>query len=319
MDEKMMDDMNERMNERMNKDMNDRMNKMYKKNEKMYNDIKYKKNMFDGNECDPIWGLGMDDIHEDDPLKKYKRETADAKEDYEEESARLKREYEIETNRQKREYEIDSARQKREYEIELAAHLKKMEEDAEAKMKEEEDAEVKMSDEERAKMSDKFWGKNEEEPSRFNHDKRRYDEWGNKYCNGGGYYTWGSRKTHNGSHGYYDPNTGNHHSPNSDNPFGEQFRGSEWDDIHEKFKEAFKGFSGFNDGPSEKIQKALKVLGIINTDTNETIKYKYRELVRKWHPDRWCQQPLKNQKIAENNLKVINNHYDIIKGYKRIQ
>lgn len=55
-----------------------------------------------------------------------------------------------------------------------------------------------------------------------------------------------------------------------------------------------------------------KVLGVSPNDNEETIKKAYRNLVKKYHPDRYANSPLAEQ--ASEKLKEINLAYDIITG-----
>lgn len=53
-----------------------------------------------------------------------------------------------------------------------------------------------------------------------------------------------------------------------------------------------------------------KVLGIENTASDEEVKAAYRELVRKYHPDNYHDNPLAD--LAEEKMKEINLAYDTI-------
>lgn len=53
-----------------------------------------------------------------------------------------------------------------------------------------------------------------------------------------------------------------------------------------------------------------EVLGVSETATNEEIRAAYLKLVKKYHPDRYQDNPLKN--LADEKLKAINQAYDTI-------
>ena len=53
-----------------------------------------------------------------------------------------------------------------------------------------------------------------------------------------------------------------------------------------------------------------EVLGVSPTDDEETIKRAYRELAKKYHPDRYVNNPLAD--LAEEKMKEINKAYDMI-------
>ena len=52
------------------------------------------------------------------------------------------------------------------------------------------------------------------------------------------------------------------------------------------------------------------VLGVSNTASDEEIKKAYRELVRKYHPDNYHDNPLAD--LAQEKMKEINEAYDTI-------
>lgn len=53
-----------------------------------------------------------------------------------------------------------------------------------------------------------------------------------------------------------------------------------------------------------------QVLGVSETATDDEIRTAYRELVKKYHPDKYQDNPLKN--LADEKLKQINEAYDTI-------
>lgn len=53
-----------------------------------------------------------------------------------------------------------------------------------------------------------------------------------------------------------------------------------------------------------------KVLGVSSTASDEEIKQAYRELARKYHPDRYIDNPLAD--LAQEKMKQINEAYDVI-------
>lgn len=53
-----------------------------------------------------------------------------------------------------------------------------------------------------------------------------------------------------------------------------------------------------------------EVLGVNPTDDEETIKKAYRELVKKYHPDKYVNNPLAD--LAAEKMKEINKAYDMI-------
>lgn len=60
-----------------------------------------------------------------------------------------------------------------------------------------------------------------------------------------------------------------------------------------------------------------EVLGVSPNDDEETIKKAYRNLVKKYHPDRYANSPLADE--ASEKLKEINLAYDIITGKAKPQ
>lgn len=58
------------------------------------------------------------------------------------------------------------------------------------------------------------------------------------------------------------------------------------------------------------ITDPYKELGVNRNDNDETIKKAYRELVKKYHPDKYMDNDLKD--LANEKLQTINQAYDII-------
>lgn len=58
------------------------------------------------------------------------------------------------------------------------------------------------------------------------------------------------------------------------------------------------------------MRNPYEVLGVKETATEEEIKSKYRELVKKYHPDRYQNNPLAD--LAEEKLREVNEAYDEI-------
>ncbi|NCA80766.1 MAG: hypothetical protein EOM76_11400, partial [Sphingobacteriia bacterium] len=52
------------------------------------------------------------------------------------------------------------------------------------------------------------------------------------------------------------------------------------------------------------------VLGVPNTASDDEIKQAYRELARKYHPDKYINNPLAD--LAQDKMKQINEAYDMI-------
>ena len=62
------------------------------------------------------------------------------------------------------------------------------------------------------------------------------------------------------------------------------------------------------------IQKAFEILGLTTAATNEQIKKRFRELAKKYHPDR--QKTVEQAKLAEEHFKIIVKAYEQIKKYR---
>ena len=72
-------------------------------------------------------------------------------------------------------------------------------------------------------------------------------------------------------------------------------------------------------GNGSDMEKYYKILGCSETDSNETIKRKYRQLVFKYHPDKILSLGLPEDFIQLANSKVqqINVAYETIRKYRR--
>lgn len=77
------------------------------------------------------------------------------------------------------------------------------------------------------------------------------------------------------------------------------------------------GFGSYQTGASDKCYSDL---GCSRTDSNDTIKSKYRKLVSQYHPDRMAGKGLTGADLekAEAKFKTIQNSYDQIKREKGI-
>ena len=58
-----------------------------------------------------------------------------------------------------------------------------------------------------------------------------------------------------------------------------------------------------------------KVLGVSEYDSDEDIKKAYRELAKKYHPDAYLNNPLKD--LAQEKMKQINEAYDEIRRIRQ--
>ena len=68
---------------------------------------------------------------------------------------------------------------------------------------------------------------------------------------------------------------------------------------------------------TDSIQHAYKLMQLKLTDDVTTIKKRYRFLAIQWHPDKFCNDRVENQQIANRNFQKVNNAYNIIKKYKK--
>jgi len=80
-----------------------------------------------------------------------------------------------------------------------------------------------------------------------------------------------------------------------------------------KNKEKLKKVQGFS------VISSAKLLGIdLDKDDETTIKKRYRELSKKWHPDKFVNDTIENQDKAKRNFQKLNTAYTNIKNYKNI-
>lgn len=63
------------------------------------------------------------------------------------------------------------------------------------------------------------------------------------------------------------------------------------------------------------MKDPYKVLGVSPSDSDETIKAAYKELVKKYHPDNYAQSPLND--MAEEKMQEINSAFDEIMNMRR--
>jgi len=68
---------------------------------------------------------------------------------------------------------------------------------------------------------------------------------------------------------------------------------------------------------TDSIQKAYELMDLKLSDDVSTIKKRYRFLAIQWHPDKFCNDRVENQQIANRNFQKVNNAYNIIKKYKK--
>lgn len=68
------------------------------------------------------------------------------------------------------------------------------------------------------------------------------------------------------------------------------------------------------------LENSAKLMGIdLLNDNNDLIKRKYRELSKKWHPDKFINDTIENQDKAKRNFQKLNKAYTIIKQYRGIK
>lgn len=64
---------------------------------------------------------------------------------------------------------------------------------------------------------------------------------------------------------------------------------------------------------------AYRVLKLTPSDTEDTIKKRYRELANKYHPDKWNNGSIREKAAAERNFKKLNEYYSMIKKDRGIK
>lgn len=70
---------------------------------------------------------------------------------------------------------------------------------------------------------------------------------------------------------------------------------------------------------NQNVINSFKLFGLNTTDNEYKIKDRYRELVKKWHPDLFTNDTKENQEISKRNMQKVNNAYSVIKKYKNIK
>lgn len=81
-----------------------------------------------------------------------------------------------------------------------------------------------------------------------------------------------------------------------------------------KNKDKLKNIQGFN------VITSAKLLGIdIDKDDDITIKKRYRELSKIYHPDKFTNQSYEMQEKANRNFQKLNTAYNIIKDYRKLK
>ncbi len=83
------------------------------------------------------------------------------------------------------------------------------------------------------------------------------------------------------------------------------------EDTHRNKNEKRKEHHGWKIGSQE--ERYRKVLGVTDTDSPDTIKEKYRDLLAKYHPDKLQHLGEEFQEIAEQKTKTIIEAYEFFR------
>lgn len=72
--------------------------------------------------------------------------------------------------------------------------------------------------------------------------------------------------------------------------------------------------------PIFNIKNSAKLMKVdLKNDDLITIKKKYRDLSKKYHPDKYINDSIEKQEIAKRNFQKLNTAYNIILEYKKNQ
>lgn len=93
-----------------------------------------------------------------------------------------------------------------------------------------------------------------------------------------------------------------------------------YDNYHQEYNQRSKQQSNQQSKQNKiNIQQAFELFKLDINSSDDVIKKKFRELARIWHPDKFVNDSIENQKISERNFKKLNNAYTTIKEYKKIK
>jgi hypothetical protein len=96
-------------------------------------------------------------------------------------------------------------------------------------------------------------------------------------------------------------------------------RSLSWKKMNEAYEQFFNDLKNQLNMTVDKVTNSYKLFQLTPSDSEKTIKERYKELAQKWHPDKWVTDTLENQKIAEGNFKKLVNAYETIKKHKGIK